>query len=57
MGREYRVLSRLHSVYPVPCPLLYCEDTAVLGAPFYLMERLRGTILRRELPPGLEMLG
>jgi len=55
MGREYRVLSRLHSVYPVPCPLLYCEDTAVLGAPFYLMQRLRGTILRRELPPGLEI--
>lgn len=55
MGREYRVLSRLHSVYPAPQPLLYCDDTSVLGAPFYLMERVRGTILRRDLPPGLEI--
>jgi aminoglycoside phosphotransferase (APT) family kinase protein len=55
MGREYRVLSRLHSVYPVPKPLLYCDDTSVLGAPFYLMERLRGIILRRDLPTGLEI--
>ncbi len=40
MGREYRILSRLCRVYePAPCPLLYCDDEAVLGAPFYLMER------------------
>jgi aminoglycoside phosphotransferase (APT) family kinase protein len=50
MGREYRVLSKLHSVYPAPKALLYCEDASVLGAPFYLMERIHGMILRRELP-------
>jgi aminoglycoside phosphotransferase (APT) family kinase protein len=55
MGREYRVLSRLHSVYPAPKALLYCDDTSVLGAPFYLMERIHGIILRRELPAGLEI--
>ncbi len=50
MGREYRILSRLCRVYePAPCPLLFCEDEGVLGAPFYLMERRRGIILRR--PP------
>lgn len=47
MGREYRVLSRLHAVYAkVPRPLLYCEDADVIGAPFYVMERLHGVILR-----------
>lgn len=47
MGREFRVLSRLHAVYAkVPRPLLYCEDDGVIGAPFYVMERLHGVILR-----------
>jgi len=53
MGREYRVLSALAPVYPkAPRPVAYCEDPDVLGAPFYLMERLRGVILRKDLPPG-----
>src|SRR5579864_7768191 len=26
MGREYRVLSKLHAVYPAPKALLYCDD-------------------------------
>ncbi|MGA8144216.1 MAG: phosphotransferase family protein [Candidatus Acidiferrales bacterium] len=55
MGREFRVLSKLHSAYP-PAPevFLYCDDTAVLGAPFYLMNPIHGIILRRNPPPGLE---
>jgi aminoglycoside phosphotransferase (APT) family kinase protein len=52
MGREYHVLSQLHGVYPAPKPLLYCTDESVIGAPFYLMERVRGVILRRNLPEG-----
>ena len=53
MGREYRVLSRLCAVYPPrPGPLLYCEDESVLGAPFYVMERRHGVILRKDLPAG-----
>src|SRR5262245_27661083 len=55
MGREFRVLSKLHSVYPAPKTLLYCDDTTILGAPFYLMERIHGIILRRELPAGLQI--
>src|SRR5689334_17108631 len=51
MGREYRILSRLHAVYPLaPEPLAFCEDEDVLGAKFYMMRRLRGIILRKELP-------
>lgn len=51
MGREYRILSALKPVYPkVPRPLLYCPDASVIGAPFYLMERLYGVILRNQPP-------
>jgi aminoglycoside phosphotransferase (APT) family kinase protein len=55
MGREYRVLSKLHGVYPAPRALLHCDDLSVLGAPFYVMERIPGVILRRDLPKGLEI--
>lgn len=55
MGREFRVLSRLHSPYPLaPAVMLYCEDDTVIGAPFYLMERLPGIIIRKDPPQGLE---
>ncbi len=50
MGREYTVLSHLQPVYnKAPRPLLYCEDNAVIGAPFYVMERVQGIILRANL--------
>ena len=56
MGREYRILSRLIDTYPkIPRPLAYCEDEAVLGAPFYLMERVQGIILRTKPPEALEL--
>lgn len=53
MHREYRVLAALHPVYPkAPRPLAYCDDVSVLGTPFYVMERLRGVILRGKKPDG-----
>jgi aminoglycoside phosphotransferase (APT) family kinase protein len=55
MGREFRVLEKLHSSYPAPKPLLYCPDDSILGAPFYIMERVRGIVLRRELPAGISI--
>ena len=55
MGREFHVLSKLYPAYPAPRPLLYSADDSVLGTPFYLMERVRGVILRRKLPEGLEL--
>ena len=36
-----------HVYEPAPRPMLYCEDESVLGAPFYVMERRRGIIVRR----------
>lgn len=54
MSREYRVLSKLHSVYSAaPRALLYCDDPSILGAPFYLMDPVHGIIIRRDPPPGL----
>lgn len=56
MGREYRILSALKPVYPYcPQPLVYSEDEAVMGSPFYVMERIPGIILRRDLPLGMEL--
>jgi aminoglycoside phosphotransferase (APT) family kinase protein len=37
----------------VPRPLAACDDPAVLGVPFYLMEALPGDAIRSELPPAL----
>ncbi len=55
MSREFRVLSKLHSVYaPAPEVLLYCDDASIIGAPFYVMQPIHGIILRRTLPPGLD---
>lgn len=56
MGREHHVLSNLIAVYPkVPRPLLYCEDESVIGAPFYVMQRVQGVILRKQPPKGLDL--
>ena len=47
MSREYRILSHLDGHYSkIPSPLHYCEDEDILGAPFYMMERVEGVILR-----------
>ncbi|MDR3033555.1 MAG: phosphotransferase family protein, partial [Kitasatospora sp.] len=47
MAREYRVLGALAgTAVPVPRPVLLVEDTAVIGAPFYLMEYVPGTAHR-----------
>jgi aminoglycoside phosphotransferase (APT) family kinase protein len=51
MGREGRILQKLHPVFPLaPKVVALCEDTAVLGAPFYLMEPIRGVVLRGATP-------
>ena len=56
MSREFRVLTALHPVFPYcPKPLAYSEDPALIGCPFYVMERLRGIILRKDLPGGLAL--
>jgi aminoglycoside phosphotransferase (APT) family kinase protein len=53
MTREHRVISALYgTAVPVPRPLLLCTDPEVLGAPFYVMERVDGVIARSSLPDG-----
>jgi len=48
MGREYKVLSRLHKGFAKsPVAYAYTEDIDILGAPFYIMERVHGIILSR----------
>jgi len=52
MGREHRILSRLHEQFPLaPRGLHHCDDAEVLGAPFQLTEFRRGISVRDELPP------
>ncbi|MGE0827208.1 MAG: phosphotransferase family protein [Candidatus Binatia bacterium] len=52
MAREFRVLSALWSVFPPASrPFLFCDDVSVLGAPFFVMERRRGLVIHKEMPP------
>lgn len=49
MKREYTVLKALVPVFPyVPKPLTYAEDPSIIGFPFYVMERLKGQIIRQD---------
>ncbi|MDN5213555.1 phosphotransferase family protein [Fulvivirgaceae bacterium BMA12] len=51
MGREFNVLSLLYQHYKkVPKPLLYQAEDDIIGAPFYIMERVKGIILRNRPP-------
>ena len=51
VGREYRVLSALDGTsVRAPRPVLFCDDATVIGAPFYLMERVEGVVIRDRLP-------
>lgn len=57
MNREFQILTSLQHVYePAPKPFLYCGDDAILGAPFYIMERRRGIILRAKTAPDPQTL-
>ncbi len=56
MGREVAVLSKLAPVFDrAPRVIAYESTGDVLGAPFYLMERRRGVILRGTLPAGIDV--
>jgi aminoglycoside phosphotransferase (APT) family kinase protein len=56
MGREYKVLNALSKSYAkAPKPLIYTEDESVLCAPFYVMERVHGVILRSNKGPAAEL--
>ena len=56
MSREYRILKALKPVFSYcPEPLAYTEDPAVMGCPFYVMERIHGLIIRKKLPEGMDL--
>lgn len=51
MAREYRCLSVLYRAYPLaPRAFLFCDDASVIGAPFFVMERRYGIVVRRTIP-------
>lgn len=56
MGREYRILNQLRDAFPY-CPeaYLHCTDESLIGSEFYVMQRLKGIILRSDLPPELAL--
>ncbi len=56
MGREFKVLAALSTSYrKIPKPIIYCESSEVIGSPFYIMERIKGVILRASTAPKLEL--
>jgi aminoglycoside phosphotransferase (APT) family kinase protein len=56
MGREFRVLSLLKPHYAkVPSPIIYCESSELIGAPFYIMEKLNGIVLRAHNAPKMNI--
>ena len=51
MAREYRILKAISPHFdPAPKVFLLCDDPSIVGAPFFVMERRRGAVLRREWP-------
>lgn len=57
MGREARVLQAIHPYYPpAPAVVAVCDDPAVIGAPFFIMERRHGVVVRSGLPSAYRSL-
>jgi aminoglycoside phosphotransferase (APT) family kinase protein len=53
--REWRLLDAIKDAeVRTPRTLLACDDEAVIGAPFYIMEYVEGTVVIDELPPELD---
>ena len=56
MGREFRILNQLNNGFPY-CPKAYvhCTDSSLIGGEFYVMERVKGIILRSDIPAELNL--
>lgn len=51
MRREFDVLSALNGNFSAsPKPIHFCSDESVIGSEFYLMERVKGQVIRNEWP-------
>jgi len=54
MRREHDLQAALRTAFPqVPTMVAMCDDEAVIGSPFYVMDRVPGTILRQDIPDSL----
>jgi aminoglycoside phosphotransferase (APT) family kinase protein len=54
--REARVMTALSGRARVPEVLAICDDPSVIGAPFYVMQRVEGEVITSALPPALDAL-
>jgi aminoglycoside phosphotransferase (APT) family kinase protein len=52
--REARVLQAIQGQVRAPRVLAVCHDPALIGVPFYVMEKVDGTVIADTLPPELE---
>ncbi len=56
MGREYFIQSHLEGHFPYVAHMVgFCQDESVLGADFYVMDRIDGIIPRSEMPKGVDL--
>lgn len=55
MKREYEIQKALKPFFPVPKMYCFCNDPAIIGCDFYIMERVEGIIPRSNLPKGLNL--
>ena len=56
MSREFRVLSALKDVFAYgPKPIHFCDDHSVIGCDFYLMNYIKGLVIRKDYPQGLDL--
>ena len=52
---KFKLLTLLQPYYgKIPQPVLYCDNTEVIGAPFYIMERIEGVVIRSKIPDGMD---
>ncbi len=55
MKREAGLLSLIHTVFPLaPRPYCFCNDPAILEAPFYVMERRKGVVINATFPENIQ---
>jgi aminoglycoside phosphotransferase (APT) family kinase protein len=53
--REARLLTAVQDAdVRTPDVLATCDDEAVIGAPFYVMERMEGDVMTADVPPALD---
>ncbi len=54
MEREAGLLRNIHPVFPLaPRPYVFCNDMAIMGVPFYVMERRYGVVVNERFPEGV----